>query len=142
VSANPQFNRSSLRYHVTLASILLIGVLIVNSLASRAYYNLNLRGLQLVATMAVRAGAEYLPSDPRTAEFVADRYVRLCGVGSNEIASTDVSADDYRLTIRLSRKVPEYISLFAFGLPGRSISVTASGQRHRLKDRSRSIFLI
>ena len=134
--ANRQFNRSSLRSHVTqivLASIFLIGALIAHSTISTAYFTLNLRSLQLVASMAVRAGAEYLPSDPRTAMLVADRYVRFCGVGSNEITSTDVSADDYTLTIKLSRKVPKYISLFAFGLPGRSISVTASGQQQKLK---------
>ena len=44
--------------------------------------------------------------------LVADRYVRLCGVGSNEITSTDVSADDYSLTIKAQPKGSEvYIAI-------------------------------
>jgi hypothetical protein len=128
---NRQSNRSSLRCHVTrivLAPIILLGALIVHSIAARWYYNLNSQSMRLVASIAVRAGTEYLPSDPRTAVLIADGYARRFGIASNEIMSTDVSADDNTLTIRLSRKVPEYISLFAVGLPDRTISVTASGQ--------------
>ncbi len=131
-----QFNRSSLRRQmpIVLALLFLAGALIVRSIISTAYYNLSLWNLQLVASTAIRAGAVYLPDDPRTAMFVADRYVRFCGVSSNEIDSTEVSADDYTLTIKLSRKIPEYVSLFAFGLPGRLISVTASGQQHKSQE--------
>jgi hypothetical protein len=115
---------------------MVMSALIVHTMAARAYYSLNSRNLQLVATMAVRAGAEYMPKDPRGAIQIASRFVRHCGVASSEIISTDVSADDYTLTITLYRKVPKYVSLLALGLPSRLISVTATGQRQKLKAQS------
>jgi hypothetical protein len=79
---------------IGLTAIMVMSALIVHTMAARAYYSLNSRNLQLVATMAVRAGAEYLPKDPRGAIQIASRFVRHCGVASSEIISTDVSADD------------------------------------------------
>lgn len=121
---------------IGLTAIMVMSALIVHTMAARAYYSLNSRNLQLVATMAVRAGAEYMPKDPRGAIQIASRFVRHCGVASSEIISTDVSADDYTLTITLYRKVPKYVSLLALGLPSRLISVTATGQRQKLKAQS------
>jgi hypothetical protein len=133
---NRRFNRLSLSSRVmliVLATVILPGVLIVQTIAARAYYNLNSQSLQLVGSMAVRVGAEYLPTDPRTAVLIADRYARRCGITSNEIISTDVSADDNTLTIRLSRKVPEFLSLLALGLPDRTISVVVAGHSQKVR---------
>jgi hypothetical protein len=80
---NRRINRLSLSSRVmliVLATVILPGVLIVQTIAARAYYNLNSQSLQLVGSMAVRAGAEYLPTDPRTAMLMADRYVRRWGI--------------------------------------------------------------
>ena len=133
---NRPFNQLSFSCRVTLlvlATITLPGMLIAQSIAARAYYNLNSQSLQLVGTMAVRVGAEYLPTDPRTAVLIADRYARRCGIASNEIISTDVSADDNTLTITLNRKVPEFLSLLALGLPDRTISVVVSGHSQKVR---------
>ncbi len=133
---NRPFNQLSLSCRVTLlvlATITLPGMLIVQSFAARAYYNLNSRSLRLVASMAVRAGAEYLPTDPRNAVLIADRCALRYGVTSSEIVSTAVSADDKTLTLRLSRRVPEFMSLLALGLPNRTISVVVSGHSQKIK---------
>jgi len=119
---------------IALIATMLLSALVVHTVTARAYYSLNSQTLQLVASMAVKAGAEYLPRDPQTAIRIASQMARHCGVASNEIVSADVSADDYTLTIRRSRKVPGYVSLLALGLPGRLINVTASGRRQKLTD--------
>ena len=65
--ANQQFNRLSLRCRVTpvlLPTTLLVAALIAHSLIARAYYSLNSQRLEVVASMAVRVGAEYLPANP------------------------------------------------------------------------------
>jgi hypothetical protein len=119
---------------VALTVAMVLVALIVHTITARAYYSLNSQNLQLVASIAVRAGAEYLPTDPQAAMRIAGRFVQRQGVASDEIISTDVSADNYTLTIRLRRKVPKYVSLLALGLPSRLISVTVSGQRQKLED--------
>ena len=129
--ANQQFNRSSLRYRVTpvlLPTILLVAALIAHSFIARAYYSLNSQRLEVVASMAVRVGAEYLPANPRTAVRIADAYARDNGIAPGEIVFTEPSSDNNVLTIRLDRKVPQYVALFTVGLPARDISVTASAQ--------------
>lgn len=113
---------------IVLAVAVLVGALVVHTLAARTYCNLNSRSLQLAASMAARVGAQYLPLNPQAAMWTANRLLHRCGVASNEIISTVVSSDDRTLTIRLSRKVPEYVLLLALGAPDRTINVTASGQ--------------
>ena len=96
---------------------MLLGALSMHTVAARAYYNINSKNLQLVASTAVRAGIQYLPVDPQTAIRIADRFVQGFGVTSDEIISIDVSDDDSTLTIRLSREIPEYVSLLAYEPP-------------------------
>ena len=85
-------------------------------------------GLPQVA-LAVRAGAEYLPADPRTAVQVADASAKLNGIMPGEIVFTRVAYDHRSLSIRLNRKMPTYVTLFAVGLPTSEIAVTASARR-------------
>ena len=117
---------------IVAAVSMLLGALSMHTVAARAYYNINSKNLQLVASTAVRAGIQYLPVDPQTAIRIADRFVQGFGVTSDEIISIDVSDDDSTLTIRLSREIPEYVSLLAFGLPNRTIRVTASGGQQKI----------
>jgi hypothetical protein len=111
---------------------MLLGALAMHTVTARAYYNINSKNLQLVASSAVRAGIQYLPVDPQTAIRTADRFVQGFGITSDEIISIDVSNDDSTLTIRLSREIPEYVSLLAFGLPNQTIRVTASGEQQKI----------
>jgi hypothetical protein len=107
----------------------LSAALIVHTISANVYYNLNLLKLQVAADLAVRAGVEYLPTDPRIALQVATAYAERNGVAFNEIML--VGVDRYRRTlrIRLSRKIPIYISLLAIRLPHRDIVVTSFAQR-------------
>jgi hypothetical protein len=125
------FFRSS-RASIVAAVSTLLGALIMHTITARAYYNINSKNLQLVASTAVRAGIQYLPVEPQTAIRIADRLVQGLGVTSDEITSIDVSDHDSTLTIRLKREIPEYVSLLAFGLPNRTIRVTASGERRKI----------
>jgi hypothetical protein len=79
--------------------------------------------------MAARAGAVYLPADPRTAVQVADAYVKLNGVTPNEIVFNGVAPNDHTLTIELKRELPAYVTLLVIGSPGREIKVIAHAQR-------------
>jgi hypothetical protein len=114
---------------ILLAVITVTGSLIGHSLSANMYYNLNYLTLQMAADLAVRAGAEYLPTNPRTAVQIANAYAKLNGVTSHEIVLTGVGPDERTLRIRLNRQIPIYIALFAVGLPSRDIIVTASAQR-------------
>jgi hypothetical protein len=127
--ANREFNRLSHRSRMTLilwATMLV--ALIMHTILARAYYSLNSRSLELVASMAVMMGVEYLPANPRAAVRVADVYARDHGIAPAEIVITEPSSDNNVLTIRLDRKVPQYVSLLAVGLPAHDISVTASAR--------------
>jgi hypothetical protein len=93
------------------------------------YYRSNSKMMQMVAVTAVRAGAAYLPANPKTAVQVADAYVKLYGVMPNEIVSTVVAANDNTLTIVLRRELPTYVTLLVMGLPGREINVTAQARK-------------
>jgi hypothetical protein len=140
----PQFNRLSFSCRVTLialATIILPGALIMQTIVARAYYDLNSRSLQLVASMAVSAGSVYLPRDPRAAVLIADAYVQDHGVAPAEIICTELSSDNDELTIKLDRKVPKYVALFAVGL-ARDINVTASArlQAHNQRTVSQGTF--
>jgi hypothetical protein len=126
---------------IVVAASVLLGGLTMHTIAARAYYNMNSKNLQLVASTAVRAGIQYLPVDRLAAIRSAYRFVKVFGVRSDEITSIDVSDDNNTLTISLSREVPEYLSLLAFGLPGRTIRVTASGEQQKIdKPSARSAF--
>ena len=137
---NRRSKQPLLSSHVTLivlAATTLPSVLMLQTIVARVYYDLNSQRLRVVASMAVKAGAEYLPRYPSMAVLMADRYARYCGIAPSEIISTDVSADGNTLTIKLSRQVPEYVSLLAFGLRDRMISVTAYGQLQKFRGGSR-----
>ena len=125
------FFRSGTASIVAAVSILL-GGLTMHAVAARAYYNINSKNLQLVASTGVRAGIQYLPVDPLAAIRTAYRLVQVLGVTPDEITSIDVSDDNNTLTIRLSRQIPEYLSLLAVGLPNRTIRVTASGGQQKI----------
>lgn len=104
--------------------------LTVHTICARLYYKFNSSQLGIAAALAVRAGSEFLPEHPRAAVWAADAYVRDHGVGAGEIVFTGTAADNQTLTIRLDRKVPWYVALFAVGLPSHDIAVTATA-RHR-----------
>ena len=104
---NRPFNRLSLGCRVTLmvlATITLPGMLIVQTIVARAYYRLNSQSLQLIASMAVKVGAECLPANPRAAVRIADAFARDHGIARAEIVFTESSSDNNVLTIKLDRK--------------------------------------
>jgi hypothetical protein len=104
--------------------------LMVHGIFAREYYYLYVKNLQLMALTAVKMGAVYLPADPRAALRVADAYAHSQGIASAEIVFTELSSDNNILTIRLDRKIPQYVAVIALGgLPARDISVTASAWR-------------
>ena len=70
---------------LALTTAIVAGELAVNTLVANAYYDLNLKRLQLIAVMAVRAGAEHLPEDPNGAVRIAGSYARLNGISRDEI---------------------------------------------------------
>ena len=108
----------------------LVVVLFLHSVASIFYCKLTLIRLVLVAEVAARSGAEYLPDRPREALGAADRYVESNGSESDEIVNTIVntmvSADRCTLTITIKHQIPEYMRLFAVGPPGGALLVSAS----------------
>src|ERR1700716_1092553 len=77
-------------------------------LVYRLYHNLESRQLQIAAEMAVRAGAEYLPTDLNAAIATADASARHYGVAWGEIAFIGTAPDGLTLTIELHRKLPWY----------------------------------
>ena len=79
---------------------------------------LNWESLQKAADAGVLAGANSLPYDPTTAAATADAFAVLNGVQNSEIVSTAVSADQYSITMTVTRNVPYYF--------GRVIGLTAS----------------
>jgi len=107
----------------------LTAALIVHSIAAGMYYDANLLRLQIAANLAVRAGTQYLPTDPRTATRVAVACAENSGVAFNEIIFVGVDSDKDTLRIRLTRKIPTWMALFAVRLPQRDIAVTASAQK-------------
>ena len=130
-----QFSRLSVRCRViliALAAIILPAELIVHSIFAREYYYLNVENLRLVALTAVKMGAVYLPANPPAAVRVADAYAQHHGIARAEIVFTELSPDGNVLTIRLDRKIPQYLAVLAIGgLPARDINVTASAWRQR-----------
>jgi hypothetical protein len=133
--ANRRFSRLSRRWRFTLIALALAtftAELSVHNIFAREYYYLNVKSLQLVALTAAKMGAVYLPTYPRAAVRIADAYVQSHGVAPAEIVLTELSPDGNVLTIRLDRKIPEYVALLATGgLPARDIDVTASAWRQR-----------
>jgi hypothetical protein len=121
---------------IVLVVTILAGALIVHSISADVYYNLNFLKLQTAADMAVRAGAEYLPRNTRAAAQVAATYAKYNGVASNEIELVEIDSAKRILSIRLRRKIPIYISLFAVGLPHGKIAVTASAQKRSLRSQA------
>jgi hypothetical protein len=115
-----------------LAMITLPVELLMHGAFARDYYYLNVNNLRLVALTAVKMGAQYLPTDPPAAIRVADAYAQHHGIAPTEIVLTELSPDRSVLTIRLERKIPQYLAVLAMGgLPARDINVTASAWRQR-----------
>ena len=114
---------------IVLVVTTLTAALIVHSISADVYYSVNLLRLQTAADLAVRAGVAYLPTDPRIAVQVAAVYAERKGVAFNEIILVGVDSDKRTLRIRLSRKIPIYLALFAVGLPNHEIAVRASAQK-------------
>jgi hypothetical protein len=123
----------SFRWRVMLIVFAVITLpieLLVHGVFAREYYNLNVKSLRLVALTAVKMGAQYLPADPPAAVRVADEYAQRQEITRAEIVFTELSSDNNVLTIRLDRKIPQYMAVLALGgLPARDISVTASAWR-------------
>ena len=137
---NPLFKKSHLVVPTLLAMTTWI---VVHSILAKVDYDLCSVSLEMVASLAARTGAEYLPADPRMAVQVADAYAKLNGILPREIIFIRVTPDHRTLRIRLNRKLPTYITLLAVGLPSREIAVTASAQKrsahpHPLQKTSRS----
>jgi len=128
MSSRPIKNRwrSSL---VLLTAVTWAVALVVHSISARAYFSSNSIQLAIVAEMAVRAGCLFLPHEPHAAVSAADRYVVSHGIAAEEIVFTATDSDNSALTLRLCRKVPRYVALFAVGLPHRTIIVTATAQQ-------------
>ena len=128
-----QFSRLSFRCRVTLIVFAVIALpveLIAYSIFAKDYYYLKTKNLQLVALTSVKMGAQYLPADPPAAVRVADAYAQGHGIARAEIVFTELSSDNDVLTIRLDRKIPQYVAVVAVGgLPARDINVTASAWR-------------
>jgi hypothetical protein len=130
-----QLDRLSFRWRVMLTVLAMITLpveLLMHGAFARDYYYLNVNNLRLVALTAVKMGAQYLPTDPPAAIRVADAYAQHHGIAPTEIVLTELSPDESVLTIRLERKIPQYLAVLAMGgLPARDINVTASAWRQR-----------
>jgi hypothetical protein len=131
-----QFSRLSVFCRViliALAAITLPFELLMHGALARDYYYLNVNNLRLVALTAVKMGVQYLPADPPAAIRMADAYAQHHGIARAEIVLTELSPDGNVLTIRLERKIPQYLAVLAMGgLPARDINVTASAWRQRV----------
>jgi hypothetical protein len=130
-----QLDRLSFRWRVMLTVLAMITLpveLLMHGAFARDYYYLNVNNLGLVALTAVKMGAQYLPTDPPAAIRVADAYAQHHGIAPTEIVLTELSPDKSVVTIRLERKIPQYLAVLAMGgLPARDINVTASAWRQR-----------
>ena len=120
------FKKSRLAAPTLLAMTVWI---VVHSILAKVEYDLYSVTLGMVASMAARTGAEYLPADPTKALQVADAYAKLNGMLAREIIFIRVTPDHRTLRIRLNRKLPTYITLFTVGLPSHEIAVTASAHK-------------
>jgi hypothetical protein len=116
---------------ILLCAAINVSMLVVHTIASNMYYESMCIRMQMVAGIAVKAGAVYLPADPRTAVQVADASVKRNGFVPNEIVSTEVAENDRTLTIVLKRELPTYVALFILGVgwPGCEIKVTAQAKK-------------
>jgi hypothetical protein len=86
---------------------------------------LNWESLQKAADAGVLAGANSLPYDPAAATTTAKSYVQLNGVQKSEIVSTAVSADQYSITMTVTRSVPYYFARVV-GLGSAPVTVSAT----------------
>ncbi len=143
--ANRRFTQLSPRWRMTLVVLTLIVLpaeLLVHGILAKEYYYLNIKNLQLVALASVKMGAQYLPTDPRAAVWVADAYAQSQGIAPAEIVFTRPSSNNSELTIRFDCKIPRYLAVLAMGgLPARDISVTASAWRQGARDSLRTQIL-
>jgi len=130
-----RINRLSLRWRIALITFGVIafsGELIAQNFVGGTFYSLYIKNLELIAITAAKTGAKHLPADPNAAVRIADTCAEGLGMAKAEIVSTEVSADDNVLTIRLDRKIPSYLAVLALGkLPTRYLSVTARASNGR-----------
>jgi hypothetical protein len=115
-------------------TVLLVAELAFHNLVARAYYDFNLRRLELIAVMAASAGAQHLPADPGAAVSAARSCAQLNGAALDEIVFIRMSSDERVLTIRLDRRIPKYMVLFFVGSARHDITVTASARRQPTTD--------
>ena len=112
-----------------LALTIFAGGLILDGVGAAVYYYVNWIELQKAADAAARAGSSYLPGNPGLALRTARTYVGLNGVTVHEIQFAQVSPDQRKITIRLARRLPFYLSGFAVGLRTRWIVATGTAIR-------------
>jgi hypothetical protein len=118
---------------VLLTVTLLAGAVIIDSVIERIYFYSNWIRLENAAGAAAMAGSSYLPANPAMALKAARKYAVLNGVRPGEIVSAKVSPDDSAITIKLSRRIPFYLSGVAVG--DLANSVTAVGEAGALQGR-------
>jgi len=112
-----------------LVMTIFAGALILDGVGAAVYYYVNWIQLQKAADAAAKAGSSYLPGNPGLALSTARTYVRLNGVTPHEIQLAQVSADQRRITIRLARRLPFYLTGFAVGLRTRWVVATSTAIR-------------
>ncbi|MGH7935351.1 MAG: TadG family pilus assembly protein [Candidatus Binataceae bacterium] len=81
--------------------------------------------LQKAADAAVFAGAGYLPQMPDAAVTTANGYASANGVHAGEIVSTEVTANNTRISIRVQRSVPYFFGKI-LGLTSALVSASAT----------------
>jgi hypothetical protein len=112
-----------------LVMTIFAGALILDGVGAAVYYYVNWIQLQKAADAAAKAGSSYLPGNPVLALSTARTYVGLNGVTPPEIQLAQISADQRRITIRLARRLPFYLTGFAVGLRTRWVVATSTAIR-------------
>ncbi len=83
--------------------------------------------LQAGADLAATAGAGYLPSSPSLATATAQSIVVANGIGTSEIVSINVLANNTEVNVQLRRSVP-YSFAVLLGLTSGSVAAQATAQ--------------
>lgn len=116
-----------------LTVTLLAGAVIIDGVIERIYFYSNWIRLENAADAAAMAGSSYLPANPAMALKAVREYAVLNGVRPGEIVSTKVSPDDSAITIRLSRKIPFYLSGLAVGQLTNSVTAVGEANAPRMR---------
>ena len=89
-----------------------------------AVFYVNWELMQKAADSAALAGANYLPFDSSSAQKSAVTFAENNGILANEIAGTQVSADQLSITVSLARTVPYYFAR-VLGMTDAAVNVAA-----------------